>query len=129
MLKYNSNSVYKAQTRSNRLDPPSNCLGDVEIFRKPYLSHPDSKLDVLYMNLDLLDDTYLMGKSKLPFKEFGHGGLTGVKGGLTGLAQTCHFWVSTFTDMTEITTVPAQPLSLRGEPIYMCTSPCNFEKF
>jgi hypothetical protein len=69
----------------------------VEIFWKPYLSHLDSELDVLYMGLDLLDETYPVGKSKLPFKDFGQGGLTGVQGGLTGLAQTCHFWVSTQT--------------------------------
>jgi hypothetical protein len=25
---------------------------------KPYLPHPDSDLDVPYMNLDLLDETY-----------------------------------------------------------------------
>jgi hypothetical protein len=68
----------------------------VEIFRKSYLSHPDSELDVLYMDLDLLDDTYPMRKYKLPFKDFGQRGLTGVQGGLTGLAQTCHFWVSTY---------------------------------
>jgi hypothetical protein len=61
----------------------------------PYLSYPDSELDVLYMDLDLLDEAYPMGKSNLPFKDFGQGGLTGVEGGLTGLAQTCHFLVST----------------------------------
>jgi hypothetical protein len=71
VLKYNSNSVYKVRTRSNRLDPRSNHQGDVEIFRKAYLSHPNSELDVLYMDLDLLDETYPMGKSKLPFKDFG----------------------------------------------------------
>jgi hypothetical protein len=38
------------------------------------------------MDLDLLDETYPMGKSKLPFKHFVQGGLTGVQGGLTGLA-------------------------------------------
>jgi hypothetical protein len=42
------------------------------------------------MDLDLLDETYPMGTSKLPFKDFD-------QGGLTGLAQTCHFWVSTVT--------------------------------
>jgi hypothetical protein len=52
-----------------------------------HISHPDYELVVLYMDLDLLDETYPMGKSKLPFKDF-------VQGGLTGLAQTCHFWVS-----------------------------------
>jgi hypothetical protein len=60
----------------------------VEIFRKPYLSHPDSELDVLYMDLDLLDETYPMGKSKLPFKDFDQGGLTEVH-------QTYLFFVST----------------------------------
>jgi hypothetical protein len=95
MLKYNSNSVYKAWTRLNRLGPRSKRPGDVEIFRKPHLAHPDSELDVLYMDLDLLDETYPMGKSNLPFKDFVQGGRTGVEGSLTGLAQTCHFWVST----------------------------------
>jgi hypothetical protein len=52
-------------------------------------------LDVLYMDLYLLDETYPMGKSNLPFKDFGKGGLTWVEGGLTGLVQTCYFWVST----------------------------------
>jgi hypothetical protein len=47
------------------------------------------------MDLDLLDETSPMGKSKLPFEDFVYGGLTGVLGGPTGLAQTCHFWVST----------------------------------
>jgi hypothetical protein len=42
----------------------SNRPCDVETFRKPYLSHPDSKLDVLYMDLDPLNETYPMGKSK-----------------------------------------------------------------
>jgi hypothetical protein len=69
----------------------------VEIFWKPYLSHPDSELDVLYIDLYLLDETYPMGKSKLHFKDFGQGGLTGVLGGLNGLAQTYHFWVSTYS--------------------------------
>jgi hypothetical protein len=43
-----------------------------------HLSHPDFELDVLYMDLDLLDETYPIGKSKLPYKDFGQGGLTGV---------------------------------------------------
>jgi hypothetical protein len=96
VLKYNSNSVYRAWTRLNHLGPPLNRPGDVEIFRKPYLSHPAFELDVLYMDLDLLDET---GKSKLSFKDFGQGGLTGVQGGLTRLAQTCHFWVSTYAPL------------------------------
>jgi hypothetical protein len=60
-----------------------------------HISHLDSELDVLYMDLDLLDETYPMGKSNLPFKDFGQGGLTEVEDSLTGLAETCHFWVST----------------------------------
>jgi hypothetical protein len=51
------------------------------------------------MGLDLLDETYPMGKSKLPFEDFGCSGLTGVQDGPTGLAQTCHFWVSTYAPL------------------------------
>jgi hypothetical protein len=61
----------------------------VQIFQKPYLSHLDFELDVLYMDLNLLDESYPMEESKLPFEDFVHGGLT-------GLAQTCQFWVSTY---------------------------------
>jgi hypothetical protein len=43
------------------------------------------------MDLDLLDVTYPMGKSKLPFEDFVYDGLTGVLGGPTGLAHICHF--------------------------------------
>jgi hypothetical protein len=32
-------------------------------------------------------------------KDVGQGGLTGVQGGLTWLAQTCHFWVSTYAPL------------------------------
>jgi hypothetical protein len=49
------------------------------------------------MDLDLLDETYLMWKSKLPFEEFGYGGLTGGTGRSNRVAQTCQFWVSTHT--------------------------------
>jgi hypothetical protein len=51
------------------------------------------------MDLDLLDETYPMGKSNLTFKDFGKGVLTGVEGGLTGLAQTCHFWLPTYAPL------------------------------
>jgi hypothetical protein len=51
-------------TRSNRP-----C--DVETFQKPYLPNPDSELDVLYMDLDLFNETYPMVKSKLPSEDFG----------------------------------------------------------
>jgi hypothetical protein len=50
---------------------------DVHILYKSYLTYPDSDLDVLYMNLDLLDETYPMVKSKLYFVVFDHTGLTG----------------------------------------------------
>jgi hypothetical protein len=49
----------------------------MQIFQKPYLLHPDSDLDVLYIDLDVLDETYPMVKSKLPFEYFDRGGLTG----------------------------------------------------
>jgi hypothetical protein len=31
------------------------------------------------MDLDLFDETYPIGKSNLPFKDFGQGGLIGVR--------------------------------------------------
>jgi hypothetical protein len=55
----------------------SNRLCDVQIFQKPYLPHLDTELDVPYMNLDLLDESYPMVEYKLPFEDFGHSGLTG----------------------------------------------------
>ena len=61
---------------------PVRCTGQtgasgVQIFQKSYLPHPDSDLDVPHMNLDLLDETYPMVKSKLPFEDFDQGGVTG----------------------------------------------------
>jgi hypothetical protein len=51
---------------------------DVQILYKSYLPHPDSDLDVPHMNIDLLDETYPMVKSKLYyFVVFDHIGLTG----------------------------------------------------
>jgi hypothetical protein len=50
---------------------------DMQAFRKPYLPHPDSDLDVVHMNLDLIDESYPMVKSKLPFEELDQGGQTG----------------------------------------------------
>jgi hypothetical protein len=50
-------------------------MPDVQTFRKLYLPHPNSDLDVLYINLDLLDECYPMVKSKLPFEDFAKGGL------------------------------------------------------
>jgi hypothetical protein len=52
-------------------------VSDMQTFRNPYLPHPNSDLDVLYMNLDLLDESYPMVKSKLPFDDLDQGGLTG----------------------------------------------------
>jgi hypothetical protein len=52
-------------------------VSDVQIFHKPYLSHPDSELDVLYMDLYLLDENYPMVVSKLPFEKLSQDGLTG----------------------------------------------------
>jgi hypothetical protein len=55
----------------------SNRVPDVQTFRKSYLPHPDSELDILYVDLDLLNDLYPMVKAKLPFEDFDLGGLTG----------------------------------------------------
>jgi hypothetical protein len=70
-------------------------MPDVQSFRKPYLPHPDSDLDVLYMNLDLLGESYTMVKSKLPFEDFVQGGLTTSTRRSNLVARTCQFWVST----------------------------------
>jgi hypothetical protein len=64
---------------------------DVRSFRKPYLPHPDSDLDVLYMNLDLLDESYPMVKSKLRFEDVVQGGLTAPQGGLTASPRPANF--------------------------------------
>jgi hypothetical protein len=48
------------------------------------------------MNLDLLDESYPMVKSKLPFEDFVHGGLTAPTRRSNHVAQTCQFWVSTY---------------------------------
>ena len=39
----------------------------VQNIPKPYLSHPESKLDIPYMHFDHLDGMYIMVKSNLPF--------------------------------------------------------------
>jgi hypothetical protein len=54
----------------------SKWLRDVQIFQKSYLLRLDSELDVLYMDLDLLDENYPMMKYKLLFEDFWQGGLT-----------------------------------------------------
>jgi hypothetical protein len=48
----------------------SNRLCDVHIFQKPCLLYPNSELDVLHMDLDVLDEIYPMMKSKLPLRTF-----------------------------------------------------------
>ena len=77
MLKYNFNSNYTAQNQSNRPCEPV-CSG-VQNFPKPCLSHPDFKLDVLHMNLDLLDESYWMVKSILHFEQLDRTSLTGLE--------------------------------------------------
>jgi hypothetical protein len=57
--------------------------------------HPDSDLDVPHMNLDLLDETYSMVKSKLYFVYIDHTGLTGGTHRSDRSNQTCQFWVRT----------------------------------
>jgi hypothetical protein len=74
----------------------SNRLCGVQIFQKPYLFHPDSELDVLYMDLDVLDETYPMVESKLHFEDFSHGGLTWWDPRLDRPTYTCQFWLSTY---------------------------------
>jgi hypothetical protein len=49
----------------------------MQILQKSYLPHPDSDLDVPHMNLDLLNETYSMVKSKIYFVDIDHTGLTG----------------------------------------------------
>ena len=44
---------------------------------KSYLSHPESKLDVPYMNFDSLDEIYAMVKFILHFENFDQTSLTG----------------------------------------------------
>jgi hypothetical protein len=68
---------------------------DVQILYKSYLPHPDSNLDVPHMNLDLLDETYPMMKSKLYFVVFNHTGLTGGTHRSDRSDKTCQFWVRT----------------------------------
>jgi hypothetical protein len=68
--KYNSEPVLEGRGGLTSYGGWSNRLYDVQIFRKPYLIHPDSELDVLYMDLNVLDETYPMVKYKLPFEDF-----------------------------------------------------------
>jgi hypothetical protein len=51
------------------------------------------------MNLDLLDESYQMVKSKFPFEDFVQGGLTAPIRRSNRVAQTYQFWVSTQTKM------------------------------
>jgi hypothetical protein len=72
---------------------------DVQIFYKSYLPHPDSDLDVPHMNLNLLDETYPMVKSKLYFRVFDHTGLTGGTHRSDRPNKTCQFWVRTYAPL------------------------------
>jgi hypothetical protein len=72
----------------------------VQILQKPYIPLPDSDLDVLHMNLDLLDETYAMVKSKLYFVDIDHTDLTGGSHRSARSNQTCQFWVRTNTTHT-----------------------------
>jgi hypothetical protein len=67
----------------------------VWVLHKSYLPHPDSDLDIPHMNLDLIDETYLMGKSKLYFVDIDHTSLTGGTHRSDRSDQTCQFWVRT----------------------------------
>jgi hypothetical protein len=64
----------------------------VQILQKLYLFHPNSDLDVPHMNLDILDETYPMVKSKLYFVDIDH---TGQTSGTHRSDQTYQFWVRT----------------------------------
>jgi hypothetical protein len=80
---------------------------DVQILYKSYLPHPDSDLDVPHMNLDLLDESYPMVKSKLYFVDFDHTGLTGGthRSDRCGTHRSdrsdkmCQFWVRTYAPL------------------------------
>jgi hypothetical protein len=63
----------------------------MQILQKSYLPHPDSDLDVPHMNLDLLDETYSMVKSKMYFVDIDHTGLTGGTTGMTGQTRPANF--------------------------------------
>jgi hypothetical protein len=65
----------------------------VQILEKSYLPYPDSDLDVPHMNLDLLDETYPMVKSKSYFVDFDYTGLTGGTHRSDRLNQTYQFLV------------------------------------
>jgi hypothetical protein len=75
------------------------CAPGVQILQKSYLPHPDSDLDVPHMNLDLLDETYSMVKSKLYFVDIDHTGLTGGTHRSDRSDQTRQFWVRTYAPL------------------------------
>jgi hypothetical protein len=74
---------------------------DVQILYKSYPPHPDSDLDVPHMNLDLLDETYPMVKSKLYFVVIDHISLTGGTHRSDRSDKTCQFWVRTMSSIGE----------------------------
>jgi hypothetical protein len=93
-----------APVRPVRCTYQTGVLG-VQILYKSYLPHPDSDLDVAHMNLDLLDGTYPMVKSKLYFMVFNHTSLTGGTHRSDRSDKTCQFWVRTngMSSLREVT--------------------------
>ena len=78
MSKYN---FYTDSTDQNRSDRPMNRSdrsARVQNFPRPYLSHPKSKLDIPHMHFDILDESYTMVKSILPFKHVDQTSLIGL---------------------------------------------------
>jgi hypothetical protein len=65
----------------------------MQILHKSYLFHSDSDLDVPHMNLDVLDETYPIVKSKLYFIVLDYTGLTGGTHRSDWSDKTCQFWV------------------------------------
>jgi len=72
-------------------------LPRVQNFPKQYLSHPKSKLDVVHINLDQLDENYLMVKSILHSEQVDQTSLTDLWERSDRSSQSCHFWVWTNT--------------------------------
>jgi hypothetical protein len=86
-----------APVRPVRSTGQTGVLG-MQILYKSYLPHPDSDLDVPHMNLDLLDETYPMVKSKMYFMVFDYTSLTGGTHRSDRSDKTCQFWVRTMGD-------------------------------
>jgi hypothetical protein len=72
-------------------------------------------LDVPHMNLDLLDETYPMVKSKLYFMVFDHTGLIGGTHRSDRSDKACQFWVRTITHAPKLRPRPTS-LKLHRRP-------------